>query len=75
MVSTLHNYNASVSGRLGCSIQEVIIETLNMYKRGKKSPDNETAKRPSKRTAVPIMQQQNFINKKQKNTVKDTILK
>ena len=36
-----------------------------MYKRGKKSPDNETAKRP-KRTAVPIMQQQNFNNNKPK---------
>ena len=46
-----------------------------MYKRGKKSSDNETAKRPSKRTAVAITQQQNFINKKQKNTVKDTIFK
>ena len=47
-VSALRNYNVSVSGRLGCSIQKVIVETTNLYKRGKESPKNETAKNPSK---------------------------
>ena len=35
-----------------------------MYKPGNKSPDNETAKRPSKRTAVPINKTLSIRNRK-----------
>ena len=77
VVSALRNYNASVSGRLNFTIREVYltIETKNLHNCEKKSPDNETAKRPSKSATGSINKIHNFSNYKPKKTIKDTIFR